>query len=210
MRIIQSELSKLMSLPSTWIACAAGIITPVDIAVLTSLTWPPDGNTGFSELAIGVVGAIVLGVSAIGSEYTTEGEESASGRQITTSLTVTPRRVHLLAAKAFAVVLAVAVMALIAIVGVMAVVHILLPENGLAWCPASRSWQDFLVLKGGAVRVGLAQVHLLGPVSGDGLVRTDLVVLDAVVLGPFGQHDGVVDLVDEQAFVLQRPEPSLA
>ena len=56
MRIIQSELSKLMSLPSTWIACAAGIITPVAIAVLTSLTSPPDGNTGFSELAIGVVG----------------------------------------------------------------------------------------------------------------------------------------------------------
>lgn len=77
-------------------------------------------------------------------------------------------------------------------------------------CPASRSWQDFLVLKVGDVRVGQAQVHLLGPVPGDGLVRSQFVVLDAVVLGVLGEHDGVVDLVDEEPLVLQRPEPTLA
>lgn len=33
-----------------------------------------------------------------------------------------------------------------------------------------------------------------------------LVVLDAVFLGVFGQHDGVVDLVDEQSLVFQGAE----
>ncbi|WP_234993746.1 AMP-binding protein [Janibacter indicus] len=77
-------------------------------------------------------------------------------------------------------------------------------------CPASRSWQDFLVLKVGDARVVQAQVHLLGPVPGDGLLRSQFVVLDAVVLGVLGEHDGVVDLVDEEPLILQRPEPTFA
>mgnify|MGYP001816331855 CR=1 FL=1 len=36
-----------------------------------------------------------------------------------------------------------------------------------------------------------------------------LVVLEAVVLGPFGQHQGIVDLVEGEPLVLQRPEPAL-
>ena len=60
--------------------------------------------------------------------------------------------------------------------------------------------------------LGLARplVHLLGPVPGDGLVRPDLVVLEAVFLGVFGEHDGVVDLVEEQPLVLQGAEPPFA
>lgn len=77
-------------------------------------------------------------------------------------------------------------------------------------CPASRSWQGFGDLKGGGGGVGHAEVDLVGPVPGDGFVRAGLVVLDAVLLGVFGQHDGVVDLVDEQPFVLQRAEPAFA
>jgi hypothetical protein len=51
--------------------------------------------------------------------------------------------------------------------------------------------------------VGQALMPVLGPVPGDGLVWPDLVVLDAVFLGVFGEHDGVVDLVDVEPFVLQ-------
>ena len=54
------------------------------------------------------------------------------------------------------------------------------------------------------------EVHLLGPVPGDGLVRSDLVVLDPVFLGVFSEHDGVVDLVDEQPLVLQGAEAAFA
>ncbi len=61
-----------------------------------------------------------------------------------------------------------------------------------------------------AVRHRHGCMHLLGPVPGDGLVRPDLVVLEPVLLGVLGQHDGVVDLVDEQPFVLQGAEPAFA
>ena len=77
-------------------------------------------------------------------------------------------------------------------------------------CPASRSWQVFGGLKCRDGRAGQAEVHLLGPVPGQCFVGPDLVVLDAVLLGVLGEHDGVVDLVDVEPLVLQRAEPALA
>ena len=47
-------------------------------------------------------------------------------------------------------------------------------------------------------------------VPGQGLVRTDLVVLAAVGLGVLDQGKDVVDLLEEQSFVLQRAEPAFA
>lgn len=129
MNTLRSELSKLASLPFVWMAFAAGLVVPVGIAVITSLTSTPGSNTGFSELAIGVVGAIVLGVCAIGSEYTTEGEESAGGRQIVTTLMATTSRVRLLAAKIVAVVLTAALLAVLAVAAVFVTVHLLVADG---------------------------------------------------------------------------------
>lgn len=136
MRVFRSELSKLLTLPFTWIAVAAGLALPTGIAVITSLTTSPDENTGFSEIAIGVAGAIVLGAVAIGSEYTTEGEESAAGRQITTTLTATAARTRLLLAKAAAVALLAAGTAAAAVVAVFATVG-LLTDAGPALDPGT-------------------------------------------------------------------------
>ena len=77
-------------------------------------------------------------------------------------------------------------------------------------CPASSSWQDFFAVKGRDRGVGQAQVHLGGPVPGDGLVGADGVVLDPVVLGVLREHDGVVDLVDVEPLVLQSAEAAFA
>lgn len=88
--------------------------------------------------------------------------------------------------------------------------HRLKTHTAWAVCPASRSWQDFRGLKCRDEWAGQAQVHLLWPVPGDGLVGSDLVVLASVVLGPFGEHEGVVDLVDVEPLVLQRAEPAFA
>ncbi len=74
-------------------------------------------------------------------------------------------------------------------------------------CPASSSWQGFLGVK---CRVGGSQVRVEWPVPGDRFVRADLVVLEAVLLGVLGEHDGVVDVVDEQPAVFQRAEPAFA
>lgn len=126
MRALRAELSKLASLPFAWLAFAAGLVVPTGIAVITSATTEPGPDTGFNELAIGVIGAIILGVSAIGSEYASEGEESGSSRQITTTLTAIPSRTRVLLAKVGAVVIATTVLAVIAIAAVFATTHLLL------------------------------------------------------------------------------------
>ncbi|MGO3170126.1 MAG: ABC transporter permease [Bavariicoccus seileri] len=120
MRTLTSELSKLNSLPFIWVACAAGLIVPNVIAIITSLSGSPGASvdTGFSELSVGALGAIILGGIAIGSEYVTEGEDSASGRQITTSLIAIPSRIRLLIAKFGAIALSTMVLAIFAVASV--------------------------------------------------------------------------------------------
>lgn len=145
MRALRAELSKLATLPFVGLAIAAGLVVPTGIAFITSLTTTPGPDTGFSELAIGVLGAIILGVAAIGSEYTAEGEESAGSRQITTTLTAIPSRVRLLLAKVAAVVIATAVLAIVAIALVFATMQILLGPDA----PALDG--DTLARAGGAV-----------------------------------------------------------
>lgn len=56
--------------------------------------------------------------------------------------------------------------------------------------------------------VGGSKVHLLGSVPNQRLVRPHLVVIDAEILGSLGEHDGVVDFLDVEPLVLQRPEPT--
>jgi hypothetical protein len=54
-----------------------------------------------------------------------------------------------------------------------------------------------------------ADVDVVGPVPGQGLVRADGVVVDPVALGVLDQVEDVVDLLEEQPLVFQRPEPTL-
>ncbi|RSN25622.1 ABC transporter permease [Amycolatopsis sp. WAC 04169] len=101
MRVYRGELRKLTSLPSVWAAVAVGVLVPATLTFLNARAAVSRGNVdlGFQELAFGVVGAIILGVVAVSSEYTTEGENAGGGRQITTSLTVVSSRRRLLIAK---------------------------------------------------------------------------------------------------------------
>ena len=76
-------------------------------------------------------------------------------------------------------------------------------------CPASSSWQVLRLGKVGGARVGQADVDVVRTVPGQGLVRADAVVVDAVALRGQGEVEDVVDLFEEQPLVLQRPEPAL-
>lgn len=49
-----------------------------------------------------------------------------------------------------------------------------------------------------------------GPGSGRGLVRSDRVVFDPVVLGVFGEHDDVIDFAEIEPLVFQGAESSFA
>lgn len=124
-RALRAEVYKLLTLPSARIALALVVLLPAGIVTLNARSphWSGGVDTGFTELGVGAaVGAIVLGVVAVSSEYTTEGEESAATRQITTALTAVPVRLVALTAKLAAVgVLALAVAAAAAAVTFTAV-----------------------------------------------------------------------------------------
>src|SRR5699024_12761377 len=76
--------------------------------------------------------------------------------------------------------------------------------------PAASSWQDLFSCEVGDGGVGQPQVDLRGPVPRDRFVRAGVVVLDAVVLRALNQGQGVGDVVEEEPFVLQRPESAFA
>ncbi|WP_129656336.1 ABC transporter permease [Rothia halotolerans] len=129
MRALRAELSKLVSLPASWLAAAVGVVVSAAVTVLSAGSSTPGPDTGFSSLALGVAGAIVIGVVAMSSEYAVEGEESAGGRQITTTLTAVPSRLRVLLAKALAVAMATAALAVVAIAVTFGLTALLLGDR---------------------------------------------------------------------------------
>lgn len=139
MRALAAELSKLLSLPSVRIALALGLLVPAAVAAINAISirdaiargseTAAGIDFGYQELAFGVIGAIILGVVAVSSEYFTESGESGSGRQISASLTAIPSRLRFLLAKASIVAIASALLAIIASVATMAVIRIVLGQH---------------------------------------------------------------------------------
>lgn len=120
MSIVRAELRKLLTLPAAWAGLllglfAAPLLVPLNAgAVRATLA---DGGSDptdllLQHLAIGLIGAMVLGVVVMSSEYTASGTDEPGARQLTATLTATPGRIRLLAGKAAALVLVVAVQGL--------------------------------------------------------------------------------------------------
>ncbi|WP_066360393.1 ABC transporter permease [Herbidospora mongoliensis] len=86
--MIRAELSKLLSLPATWVTLGWTLAVNVLLTFVIAV--------GGSAVAYSQAGFVVLGALATCSEYT--------GGQIRTTLTVMPRRVHQLTAKYIALV----------------------------------------------------------------------------------------------------------
>ncbi len=143
MKALSAELSKLISLPTIWVAFAAGILVAPVIAAINSFSalsaitrgveTAVDADIGYQELGFGVMGVIILGVVAISSEYFTESEDSGGGRQITTSLTAIPSRLHFLLSKVIVVAVASAFLAIVATTATMIVTRIILGEHAPAF-----------------------------------------------------------------------------
>ena len=121
--MVRAELLKLAGLPSVWVAVALSLLLPPLVVLLNSRTAASSPDTGFLELTVGVLGPLVLGTVAAGSEY--------RGGQIATSLICVPSRLRLLAAKTGAVMLTVAVTAVVSAVITLAVAGVLTVSAGL-------------------------------------------------------------------------------
>jgi ABC-2 type transport system permease protein len=115
--LVQAELRKLLGLPTAWVGLVLGLIAAPALvfvsaggarrAIESGLAGDPS-DTAFQPLGIGLLGALILGVVAVSSEYTSTGEDAPRARQLTTTLTAMPRRYRLVAAKAVALSLLVA------------------------------------------------------------------------------------------------------
>jgi hypothetical protein len=123
---VGAELSKLLSLPAAWFAVVAGIVVSAGVTILSSGGSASTADTGFSSLALGVAGAIALGVIIVSSEYAVEGQESGSSQQITATLAATPSRIRVLLAKTFALSLMVSSLAVVTIVVVFILTGLLM------------------------------------------------------------------------------------
>ncbi|BCJ39529.1 hypothetical protein GCM10010168_62230 [Actinoplanes ianthinogenes] len=130
---IRAELRKLLGLPTARVGLILGVlIAPLLVLINAPATRESiaDGtlgdptDLGFRNLGIGLLGALILGVVSVSSEYTPTGDDSPGARQLTATLTAVPHRLRLLIAKATALVLVVAVQGLITATATLALTEL--------------------------------------------------------------------------------------
>lgn len=126
-RLVGVELAKLAGLPSSWVGATLATFGGPALALSLRSSASAPGNRGFDELMLGLVGIIVLAVTAAGSEYSADtalmSGHATGSRQVVTSLLAVPRRGRLLAAKAVAVALATLALAAVAVPVTMLAAH---------------------------------------------------------------------------------------
>lgn len=124
-----AELRKAVSLPASWVAVAVTLLGSVGVTVLNAVaartaldSGAPESRgfssafeTAYAAVPLGTVGAVVIGVVVMSSEYAANSTDAGGGRQITATLAAVPRRAGLLVAKALTVVLLVALIAAVTI-----------------------------------------------------------------------------------------------
>lgn len=116
---LRAELLKAATLPGTWVGLGVMSVGSAALTVLNAVgvrgavtQGEPErvvstgvADTAFAALPIGTVGAVVVGVLLMSSEYAPNAPDAGGGRQVGASLTAVPRRRQLLSAKAVAVTL---------------------------------------------------------------------------------------------------------
>ncbi|GAB94784.1 ABC-type transport system involved in multi-copper enzyme maturation permease subunit [Kineosphaera limosa] len=137
--VLGAELSKALTLPATWVGVGVAAAGSIALTLLNASMIAADLRAGrfdqfvsaspteaaFAAMPLGTVGAVVLGVVIMSSEYAPSNAEVGGGRQIGATLTAMPGRAGVLAAKAAvlaALVTAVAAVTLPATVGIARII----------------------------------------------------------------------------------------
>ncbi|MFF2620752.1 ABC transporter permease [Oerskovia jenensis] len=140
--VFAAELHKAVTLPAVWVGAAVAVLGTAALTLLNSVGVrdalvagrPEDAgygsafDTAFASMPIGTVGAVVIGVVAMSSEFTANSPDAGGGRQIGTTLVAVPRRVGALLAKAAVVVLLVLVTSAVAIPASVALAETIVGE----------------------------------------------------------------------------------
>ncbi len=133
----RAELRKLLSLRTAWVGLVLGVTAAPALVLVGAggtrraieegfLADPSDA--AFQPLGIGLLGALILGVVVMSSEYTSTGEDSPGARQLTATLAAMPRRGRLVAAKAAALSLLVTVQGVVTAGATLALTRIVLGD----------------------------------------------------------------------------------
>lgn len=142
---LSAELRKAATLPAVWAGVAVTVLGSIALTLINASTTRNAVESGrpqlvadtspfeaaFAMMPLGTVGAVVIGVVLIGSEYTSNSAEAGGGRQITATLAAMPRRVNVLAAKALTLVLAVLGTAAVALPASVAIAHAIIGDAGI-------------------------------------------------------------------------------
>lgn len=129
LRLVAAETRKAATLPAVFAGLAVTVLGSLAVTLLNSFNVrnaAVSGNlelvadtspveTVFAAVPLGTVGAVVLGVVVISSEYTANSHDAGGGRQITATLAAAPNRLSVLTAKALVTVLLVGVSAAVTI-----------------------------------------------------------------------------------------------
>src|SRR5699024_10462109 len=137
---VAGELRKTATLPAGLAAIAVaapgslaitllnafGVRNAIDNGELDTVGYTSSVETVFAAVPLGTVGAVILGVVAMSSEYTANNSDAGGGRQVTTTLTAMPQRITLLTAKACSLTLLVLAVAAMTIPLCLAVAHLII------------------------------------------------------------------------------------
>jgi ABC-2 type transport system permease protein len=124
-QVLAAELRKIVTLPAAWVGAGVALLGSAAITLLNSvgiraalaageperLAFTSPFEAAFAAMPISVVGAVVIGVVAMSSEYTANSTDVGGGRQISATLAATPQRIRVLVAKAVTVALCVVAVA---------------------------------------------------------------------------------------------------
>ncbi|MEU8663800.1 hypothetical protein [Actinoplanes philippinensis] len=134
---VRAELRKLLSLPTAWVGLVLGLVAaPLLVFVSAGGTrkaieegfHADPSDAAFQPLAIGLLGALILGVVVLSSEYTSTGDDAPGARQLQATLAAMPRRGRLLVAKGVALSLLVAAQGAITSVATLALSRMVLGD----------------------------------------------------------------------------------
>lgn len=105
--VVRGEFVKALTLPGVWAGLGVGVLASVALTLLNASTVRSAIRSGdlsrvadtstfetvFAIMPLGTVGAVIIAVMVMGSEYSAETAESGGARQILTSLRAVPTRV---------------------------------------------------------------------------------------------------------------------
>lgn len=138
---MRAELRKLLGLPTAWVGMVLGLIAaPVLVFVNApgtrrAVESGQIADLGYENLGIGLLGALILGVVTVSSEYTSTGDDAPGAHQMTSTLLAVPGRSRLLVAKGLALVLVVAVQGALTASATVALTRVVLPEQAPPFAP---------------------------------------------------------------------------